>query len=61
MEIHVNGRSYIIDKLEHETDRILSTRIWFIISCNPTTDIDFIDAEKRSIIWYYETYYKMKL
>ena len=58
MEIHVNGRSYIIDKLERETDEILSTRIWFIIKQNPTNDVDFIDAEKWSTAWYYKTYYK---
>ena len=56
MEIQVSGKSYIINPLENETDRILSTRGWFIIKQDPKNDIDFQEAEKWSIIWYYMKY-----
>lgn len=60
MEIHVNGRSYIVKSLEEETDKILSSRIWFIIKQNPETDIDFEEAQRWSVFWYYMTYYKCR-
>lgn len=58
MEIHVNGRSYIIRPLEKETDKVLASRIWFIIKQNPENEVDFLEAERLSIIWYYSHYYK---
>jgi len=58
MEIHVNGKSYLINPLEHETDKVLASRLWFIIKQNPETDIDFQEAEKLSVMWYYMTYFK---
>lgn len=60
MEIHVNGRSYLVKPLEQETEKVLSTRLWFIIKQNPESDIDFQEAEKWSILWYYMTYYKCR-
>lgn len=60
MEIHVSGRSYLVKPLEHESDKILSTRAWFIIKQNPENDIDFQEAERLSAIWYYMTYLKCR-
>lgn len=60
MEINVAGKSYLIKPLEHETDKVLSTRLWFIIKQNPENDIDLQEAEKWSILWYYMTYYKCR-
>lgn len=60
MEINVSGKSYLVKPLEHETDKVLSTRIWFIIKQNPENDIDFQEAELWSAIWYYMTYYKCR-
>lgn len=57
MEICVNGKSYIVNKIENETDKLLASRIWFIIKQNPTNEIDFLEAEKNSIVWYYMKYY----
>ena len=60
MEINVAGKSYSIKALEHETDKTLSTRLWFIIKQNPENDIDFQETEKWSILWYYMTYFKCR-
>ena len=60
MEIHVNGKSYIIEPLEQETDKVLASRIWFIIKQNPENEVDFLEAERLSIIWYYSYYYKCR-
>ena len=58
MEIQVNGKAYFVSNLEQETNKVLSSRLWFIIKQNPQNDIEFQEAEKWSIIWYYMTYYK---
>ena len=57
IEIHVNGRSYMIKRLEQETDQVLSTRLWFIIKQGPENEIDFLEAERLSKVWYYMKYY----
>ena len=57
LEIQVNGRSYQVQPLEHETDKVLSSILWFIIKQNPENDIDFQEAEKWSIVWYYMHYF----
>ncbi len=53
IEITVRARSYIIDRIEQETDEALADRAWFVINQNPTTSNEFQEAVLLSRYWFY--------
>jgi hypothetical protein len=53
MDVTYKAHSYLIERIENETDEGLSERAWFIIKQDPKTCNEFAQAVLWSKYWFY--------
>jgi len=56
MEIYYHGKTYRTERLGTELNDHLAKRLWFIIKLNPLNDIEYLEAERLSRVWFNMTY-----